>query len=116
MFFLELLKWNMHYIINQYLHAKIKCRLQGDTGMDGQVLEYLLDTTPGRVLISELLPQDGRINFDMINKTLNKKKFKSHRYSLSPLWTKKYVMFADKIMQLGFRYACKSRTIIGRMT
>lgn len=96
------------------LHAKIKCRCKV-TGMDGQVLEYLLDTTPGRVLISELLPQDGRISFDMINKTLNKKEVSNLIDIVYRLCGQKNtVIFADKIMQLGFRYACKAGLSIGK--
>jgi DNA-directed RNA polymerase subunit beta' len=96
------------------LHAKIKCRCKV-TGVDGQVMEYLLDTTPGRVLISELLPQDGRISFDQINKVLNKKEVSNLIYIVYRLCGQKStVIFADKIMQLGFRYACKAGLSIGK--
>ncbi len=96
------------------LHAKIKCRCKV-TGMDGQIMEYLLDTTAGRVLISELLPQDGRISFDLINKVLNKKEVSSLIDSVyRHCGQKSTVIFADKIMQLGFKYACKSGLSIGK--
>ena len=96
------------------LHAKVKCRCKV-TGVDGQIIECLLDTTPGRVLISELLPQDGRISFDLINKALNKKEVSSlidivYRHC----GQKATVIFADKIMQLGFKYACRSGVSIGK--
>ncbi len=96
------------------LQAKIKCRCKV-TGMDGKVMEYLLDTTPGRVLISELLPQDGRISFDLINKVLTKKEVSNLIDTVYRLCGQKStVIFADKIMQLGFKYACKSGISIGK--
>ncbi len=95
-------------------HARIKCRCKV-MGVDGKMMTYLLDTTPGRVLISELLPQDSRISFDAINKVLNKKEISSlidtvYRHC----GQKQAVIFADKIMQLGFSYACKSGISIGK--
>lgn len=96
------------------LHAKIKCRCKV-RAVDGQIMEYLLDTTPGRVLISELLPQDGGISFDMINKVLSKKEVSNLIYVVyRNCGQKSTVIFADKIMQLGFKYACKAGLSIGK--
>jgi len=96
------------------LQAKIKCRCKV-IGIDGKIIEYLLDTTPGRVLISELLPQDGRISFEMINKVLTKKEVSNLIYMVyRQCGQKATVIFADKIMQLGFKYACKAGLSIGK--
>jgi DNA-directed RNA polymerase subunit beta' len=95
------------------LHAKVKCRCKV-TGIDGKVIQYTLDTTPGRVLISELLPQDGRISFDLINKVLSKKEVSNLIHTVyRTCGQKATVMFADKIMQLGFKYACRAGLSIG---
>lgn len=78
-------------------HAKIKMRINGE----------LVDTTVGRVLLSEILPPG--LPFSMVNKVMNKKE-------LTRLIDRIYreaghretVLFLDKIKETGFKYATKS--------
>ena len=96
------------------VHAKIKCRLEvfnenGDTEIK------LLDTTPGRVLISEILPKNKNVSFTMINKTLSKKELAGlidvvYRFC----GQKETVIFADRLMELGFKNACKAGISFGK--
>ena len=96
------------------LHAKIKCRLEifNDSG-DNEV--KLLSTTPGRVLISEILPKNKNIGFSLINKVLSKKELAGlidvvYRFC----GQKETVIFADRLMELGFKNACKAGISFGK--
>jgi len=96
------------------LHAKIKCR-RSRIDIEGNVISFIADTTPGRVLISEILPKDSNISFDFVNKVMNKKDVSAlidvvYRYC----GQKSTVIFADHLMQLGFTYAMKSGISIGK--
>ena len=78
-------------------HEWITVRLNGD----------YVDTTPGRIIFSEILP-DG-IPFSMINKTLTKKELgKLIEYIYKKCGKRETVVFLDKLEQLGFKYATKS--------
>src|SRR5450631_4153663 len=85
------------------LHASIKVRI---TDIDDDVNHdtKLVQTTVGRVLISEVLPQG--LPFDYANKVLNKKAlsslidicYRKHR-------NKETVLLADRLRTLGFSFA-----------
>ena len=95
------------------LHAKIKC-LRTEI-KDGEVEESLVDTTPGRVILSELLPKNSNIGFGLANKLMNKKEVGSlvdivYRHC----GQKETVIFADRLMGLGYKYASKSGISIGK--
>ena len=79
------------------LHAKIKVRIEGE----------LKDTTVGRVILHEVIPP--AISFDFINKVMNKKELANlidHCYRLCG--NKTTVLLADKLKDLGFKYATSS--------
>ncbi len=76
------------------VHARIKVR------MDGQ----LLDTTAGRVLLREIVPQE--IPFEIYNRPMRKKELANlidHCYRLAG--HKKTVVLADRLKDLGYQYA-----------
>jgi len=78
-------------------HAKIKVRINGT----------FVETTTGRVIFSEIVPQG--IPFSMINKDMTKKelgKLIDHIYKKSG--KRETVVFLDNLETLGFRYATKS--------
>ena len=54
------------------LHSKIKCRFSF-IDEDNKDQTQVVETTPGRMLISEILPKHPKIKFDLINTVLNKK-------------------------------------------
>ena len=95
------------------LHSKIKYRrkIKNITGIE----EYaLVDSTPGRIIVSELL-SDEAIPFENVNKLLTKKEI-SHLIDMvfRHCGQKKTVVFADRLMKLGFSYACKAGVSIGK--
>ncbi len=78
-------------------HARIKVRINGE----------LVNTTVGRVLLSEILPR--AMSFSLVNKLMNKKELtrlidRSYREA----GHRETVMFLDKVKEIGFRYATKS--------
>jgi len=95
-------------------HSKITTRIP-QTDEDGK--EYLkrVETTPGRMLIGECLPKAHTVPFEVINRLLTKKEIgdvidQVYRHT----GQKDTVLFADAIMVLGFRHACKAGISFGK--
>ena len=92
------------------LHAKIKVRLKQVTFDEaGNRIEEIRreETTVGRALLSEILP-DG-LPFSVINKALKKKEIsKLINASFRTCGLRATVVFADKLMQAGFRLATRA--------
>ena len=97
------------------LHARIKVRIREVTrNDDGEKVESftLYDTTTGRALLSEILPEG--MSFDLINHTLKKKQISEViNICYRNVGLKDTVIFADKLMYTGFRYAAKAGISIG---
>ena len=93
------------------LSARINVRLTEYT-KDKQSGEFLastklVETTAGRALLSEILPQG--LPFEYINKALKKKEIsKLINASFRKCGLKETVVFADKLLQYGFRLATKA--------
>src|SRR5674476_96328 len=93
------------------LSARINVRITEYT-KDKQSGEFLastklLETTAGRALLSEILPQG--LPFEYINKALKKKEIsKLINVSFRKCGLKETVVFADKLLQYGFRLATKA--------
>ncbi len=94
------------------LHSKIKYRRKVKT-VTGEDSFVLVDSTPGRIIVSQLL--DEAIAFENINKLLTVKEI-SHLIDMvfRHCGQKKTVLFADHLMKMGFHYACKSGISIGK--
>jgi DNA-directed RNA polymerase subunit beta' len=98
------------------LQAKIKVRLRDviidpDTG-ESQERYELRDTTAGRALLSEILP-DG-VPFDQINQVMKKKTIsETINLAYRTVDMKECVIFADKLMYTGFRQAAVAGISIG---
>ena len=90
------------------LHAKINVRLtewnrDKDTG-EFEPETALVETTVGRALLSEILPKG--LAFSNLNKALKKKEIsKLINASFRRCGLKETVVFADKLLQNGFRLA-----------
>jgi DNA-directed RNA polymerase subunit beta' len=88
------------------LHSGIRVRIT-DKDEDGALRTRLINTTVGRVILSEVLPPG--IPFDYANKVLNKKAlsalidvcYRKHR-------NKETVLLADRLRTLGFTYATRA--------
>jgi DNA-directed RNA polymerase subunit beta' len=96
------------------LHSKIRARYEG-VDEDGQPIVRRVETTPGRMLLSEILPQNRAISFDLINRLLGKKEISDlidqvYRHC----GQKETVIFCDRLMALGFQQACKAGISFGK--
>ena len=96
------------------LHAKVKARFR-TVDAEGKPTLQRVDTTPGRMLISEILPRHPAISFDLINRLLTKREISEsidvvYRYC----GQKETVIFADRMMALGYAYACKAGVSFGK--
>jgi DNA-directed RNA polymerase subunit beta' len=90
-------------------HSAIKVRMDGvsQESANGK----LVDTTAGRILLSEVLPEE--IPFSMINKEMTKKEVgKLVEYCYKMVGKKATVTFLDELEKLGFKYATLSGTSI----
>lgn len=86
-----------------HLHAKIKVRIA--PGM-------IVDTTVGRALLSEILPEG--LPFEFVNTTMTKKVIsRLINQCYRQVGLKESVILADQLMYTGFRYATISGTSVG---
>ncbi|MDE3060569.1 MAG: DNA-directed RNA polymerase subunit beta', partial [Pseudomonadota bacterium] len=96
------------------LHSKIKCRYRG-VDDKGEPITLLVQTTPGRMLISEILPRHPKLPFTVVNKLMTKKEISNLIYEVyRHCGQKETVIFADRLMQLGFRQAAKAGISFGK--
>ncbi|MBK66575.1 MAG: DNA-directed RNA polymerase subunit beta' [Rickettsiales bacterium] len=96
------------------MQSKIKCRLS-TVDKEGNPITKIVDTTPGRMLISELLPHHKHVPFEVINRTLTKKNVSDVIDSVyRHCGQKDTVIFCDRLMDLGFKNACKSGISFGK--
>jgi DNA-directed RNA polymerase subunit beta' len=96
------------------LHAKIKWRY---IGVDEKRKPYtrIYDTTPGRVLISQVLPTHPKVTFDVCNKLMTKKEISNMIDAVyRGCGQKETVIFCDRIMQLGFQNAFRAGISFGK--
>jgi DNA-directed RNA polymerase subunit beta' len=96
------------------LHARIKARYHG-LDDDGNPAVTVVDTTPGRMLLSEVLPRHTAVPFSSVNRLLTKKEITElidvvYRHC----GQKETVIFCDRLMALGFGYACKAGISFGK--
>ena len=92
------------------LHSKITARIKTSNGKLSKV-----ETTPGRMILGNILPKNDNISYEMINKVLTKKEVSNiidtvYRFC----GQKETVLFADHIMQIGFKYAAIAGISFGK--
>ncbi len=96
------------------LHTKIKGRYIG-VDDEGNTVSRIYDTTPGRMILGELLPKKPNVPFDLVNKVLTKKEISKiidavYRHC----GQKETVIFCDRIMAAGFKHACTAGISFGK--
>jgi len=96
------------------LHAKIKARYH-TVDETGAPVVRVIDATPGRMMLAEVLPRHPNVPFSLINRLLTKKEITElidvvYRHC----GQKETVIFCDRIMSLGFGYACKAGISFGK--
>jgi DNA-directed RNA polymerase subunit beta' len=96
------------------LHTKIKARIYG-WDKDGKKIKQVVDTTPGRLLLFEILPKHPEVPFKVLNRVLTKKDVTNiidlvYRHC----GQKETVIFCDRMMNLGFTHACRAGISFGK--
>jgi DNA-directed RNA polymerase subunit beta' len=96
------------------LHSKIRCRYN-TYDENGNSTTAVFDTTPGRLMVADLLPDNPKVGLYTVNKLLTKKEIgnvidKVYRFC----GQKATVIFCDQVMQLGFAQACKAGISFGK--
>ncbi|MBR6412389.1 MAG: DNA-directed RNA polymerase subunit beta' [Alphaproteobacteria bacterium] len=105
-----------HALFNKVvtLHSKIKVRLtiMEDNGVKNT---RVVETTPGRMKLAALLPDNSKIPFSLMNRLIRKKEVSDiidavYRFC----GQKETCIFADRIMGLGYRQAALSGISFGK--
>jgi DNA-directed RNA polymerase subunit beta' len=96
------------------LHQKIVTRRPTVDAEGRTVLERVV-TTPGRMLLGALLPKHPNLPYSLVNRLLTKKTISDvidavYRHC----GQKESVIFADRLMGLGFRHAAKAGISFGK--
>src|SRR5271167_949197 len=96
------------------LHARIKARYH-TVDADNNPVVRRVESTPGRMLLSEILPRNPAVGFDLVNTLLTKKEISNvidqvYRHC----GQKETVIFCDRLMTLGFQQACKAGISFGK--
>jgi DNA-directed RNA polymerase beta' subunit len=96
------------------MHANIEARYH-TVDEEGEPTVVRVKTTPGRMLLSEILPKNKMIPFSLINQLLTKREITNvidevYRHC----GQKETVIFADRMMGLGFRHACRAGISFGK--
>src|SRR5438552_2949372 len=96
------------------LHAKVRTRWKG-VDADGKPSVQVLETTPGRIMLGQILPRHPNVPFKLINQLLTKKEISNvidqvYRHC----GQKETVIFADRLMAIGFQHACRAGISFGK--
>ena len=96
------------------LHSKIHVRVN-TVDQDGKDIVRRIETTPGRMFIMQILPKSPSVPLEVLNKVLTKKDVQDvidlvYRHC----GQKDTVIFADRMMGLGFSHACKAGISFGK--
>ncbi|WP_068314114.1 DNA-directed RNA polymerase subunit beta' [Polycladidibacter hongkongensis] len=88
------------------LHTKIRGRFKS-VDAEGNETSEIHETTPGRMMIADLLPKHFEVTFDIANKLMTKKEISKMIDAVyRAAGQKETVIFCDRVMQLGFKNAC----------
>ncbi len=96
------------------LHTKITARFH-TVDAEGNAVIQRVQTTPGRMLLGEVLPKHVNVPFSLVNRILTKKDVTNvidvvYRHC----GQKETVIFCDRMMQLGFAQACRAGISFGK--
>jgi DNA-directed RNA polymerase subunit beta' len=96
------------------LHTRIKFRWNG-VDEEGKAFRKWFETTPGRVMLGEVLPRNAKVSFEVVNKLMTKREISNmidqvYRHC----GQKETVIFCDRIMALGFHHAFKAGISFGK--
>src|SRR5213075_714435 len=96
------------------LHAKVKYRSEG-LDENGKEVRRWYDTTPGRIMLGQVLPRSPKVSFDAANRLMTKREISSMIDTVyRHCGQKETVIFCDRIMALGFHHAFKAGFSFGK--
>ncbi|UXN69166.1 DNA-directed RNA polymerase subunit beta' [Devosia neptuniae] len=96
------------------LHTKIKGRVVSFDA-DGKQTTEIVETTPGRMLIGQILPKHPAVPFSTANQLMTKKMISKMIDTVyRGCGQKETVIFCDRVMQLGFKNACDAGISFGK--
>ncbi|MFC4353455.1 DNA-directed RNA polymerase subunit beta' [Fodinicurvata halophila] len=96
------------------LHSKINARIQAIND-EGELAWQRIETTPGRMLLGQVMPKHPSLPHSLVNRLLTKKDVQEvidivYRHC----GQKETVIFCDQVMTLGFGYACRAGISFGK--
>ncbi len=96
------------------LHANVTGRVEV-IDKDGNITLKTVKTTPGRMILWEIIPKHEKVDFDIVNKLWTKKEISNaidivYRHA----GQKDTVEFADAIMALGYEWSCRAGISFGK--
>jgi DNA-directed RNA polymerase subunit beta' len=96
------------------MHSRIKTRYT-TRDADGREIVQRVVATPGRMLLSEILPRHPAVPFDLVNRVLTKKDVTNVIDTIyRHCGQKETVIFCDRLMTLGFGHACRAGISFGK--
>jgi DNA-directed RNA polymerase subunit beta' len=96
------------------MHTKIKGRVK-TYDENGVATTSIVETTPGRMIIGQLLPKHPAVPFETANQLMTKKTISKMIDTVyRGCGQKETVIFCDRIMDLGFKHACRAGISFGK--
>jgi DNA-directed RNA polymerase subunit beta' len=96
------------------VHTKIKGRVQS-MGKDGKLFTEIVETTPGRMQMGQLLPKHFAVPYSTANQLMTKKMISKMIDTVyRGCGQKETVIFCDRIMDMGFKHACRAGISFGK--
>ncbi|MBL6598180.1 MAG: DNA-directed RNA polymerase subunit beta' [Alphaproteobacteria bacterium] len=97
-----------------HLHSKVHARVEAYDETGEKVIKRV-ESTPGRLKLAKFMPDNPKLTFEVINKLMTKKEVSNvidmvYRHC----GQKETVIFADRIMALGFGQACAAGISFGK--
>ena len=96
------------------MHSKVRARVEGRNEA-GERTAQVFDTTPGRVLLAQMLPDSAAVGFEHFNKVLTKKAISDIvDVVYRNCGQKDSVIFSDRLMVMGFGHATRAGISFGK--
>ena len=96
------------------MHTKIKGRVK-TYDEEGNLVSRIVETTPGRMIIGQLLPKHRAVPYETANQLMTKKTISKMIDTVyRGCGQKETVIFCDRIMDLGFKHACRAGISFGK--
>jgi DNA-directed RNA polymerase subunit beta' len=95
-------------------HTKIRARVAYYAD-DGECEYRIVETTPGRVIMGQILPRHHKVKFDAVNKVMTLPDISS---LIDDIYfhcgSKETAIFVDRIMAIGFKYMTRAGISYGK--